>query len=128
MLPPQLAAHAHPLTPRQSLKSFTRRTGILRHSIAKKYWPTDGSQHFILSFGDKTGYGNHANYAFRGNGDALQRVMNVGWSNDLFSNDIKCSTLKTQAIQEANGCTKKNMVKDDLEGWVTTLPGGVVVS
>lgn len=30
----------------------------------KADWPADGSQPFVWSFGDKTGYGNHGDYVF----------------------------------------------------------------
>jgi len=91
----------------------------------KSQWPTDGSQPFVWSFGDATGYGNHADYVFGWKGDALQRAMDAGCNSDLFSSDVKCTTLKQQTITQANTCTKKNVVQDTLNGWVTELPGGV---
>ncbi|KAN0112478.1 protein of unknown function (DUF1996) domain containing protein [Hyaloscypha variabilis] len=94
----------------------------------KSLWPADGSQPFVWSFGDKTGYGNHADYVFGWKGDALQRAMDAGCSSDLFSDDVKCTTLKTQTITQANTCTKKTTVPDTLDGWVTTLPGGVTLN
>jgi len=94
----------------------------------KSLWPTDGSQPFVWSFGDKTGYGNHADYVFGWKGDALQRAMDAGCSSDLFSDDIKCTTLKRQTITQANTCKKSTSVPDTLDGWVTTLPGGVTMN
>jgi hypothetical protein len=57
------------------------------------------SQPFVWSVGNKTGYGNHADYMFGCKGDALQRAIDAGCSGDLFSNDIKRAKLKTQTIQ-----------------------------
>jgi len=94
----------------------------------KAEWPADGSQPFVWSFGDKTGYGNHADYVFGWKGDALQRAMDANCNSDLFSNSINCPTLKTQTIQQANQCIKKAMVDDKLDGWLTSLPGGVAVN
>jgi len=91
----------------------------------KSLWPTDGSQPFVWSFGDNVGYGVHADYVFGWKGDALQRAMDANCNSDLFSDDVKCTTLKLQTITQANTCTKKNVVQDTLNGWVTELPGGV---
>ncbi|RYP06568.1 hypothetical protein DL765_009446 [Monosporascus sp. GIB2] len=82
-------------------------------------WPEDGSQPFVWSFGDRTGYGNHADYVFGWQGDALQRVLDSPCY-------VNCPTLKTQGTAQMNSCTMKNVVPDDLNGWVTELPGGWV--
>ncbi|TVY81864.1 hypothetical protein LSUE1_G007994 [Lachnellula suecica] len=94
----------------------------------KAEWPVDGSQPFVWSFGDVTGYGNHADYVFGWKGDALQRAMDANCNSDLFTNSINCATLKTQTIQQANQCTKSAVVNDNLGGWLTELPGGVKVN
>ncbi|KAI1333817.1 hypothetical protein F5Y15DRAFT_410079 [Xylariaceae sp. FL0016] len=90
-------------------------------------WPTDGSQPFVWSFGDKTGYGIHGDYVFGWKGDALQRAMDTNCNSDLFSNKINCNTLKTQSLDSANKCTMARKVNEDLDGWLTELPGGMTV-
>lgn len=72
-------------------------------------WPEDGSQPFVFSMGDGTGYGTHADYVFGWKGDALQRAM------DQFCN-VNCPTLKTQTTQAANRCTIKPKVQEDVDG------------
>ena len=91
-------------------------------------WPADGSQPFVWSFGDSTGYGNHGDYVFGWKGDALQRAMDTGCNSDLFTNAINCPTLKTQTIQQSNKCTRKREVNENLDGWLTELPGGMPVT
>jgi hypothetical protein len=74
----------------------------------KSTWPADGSQPFVWSFDDRRGYGTHGDYMFGWKGDALQKAMD---STSLVSNN-----LKTQSVAEANKCTIKNTVNDDLDG------------
>ncbi|KAI0150606.1 hypothetical protein GGR57DRAFT_493103 [Xylariaceae sp. FL1272] len=90
-------------------------------------WPTDGSQPFVWSFGDKTGYGFHADYVFGWKGDALQRAMDANCNSDLFANQINCNTLKTQSLADANKCTVSRSVDENLDGWMTQLPGGMAI-
>ncbi|CAK7199334.1 hypothetical protein SEUCBS139899_002012 [Sporothrix eucalyptigena] len=87
----------------------------------KSLWPADGSQPFVWSFGDKTGYGNHGDYVFGWKGDALQRAMDANCN-------VNCPTLKTQSIATGNQCTKKMTVKEDVDGWLEALPGGMQVN
>ncbi|RDL40864.1 Uncharacterized protein BP5553_00843 [Venustampulla echinocandica] len=94
----------------------------------KSQWPADGSQPFVWSFGDKTGYGNHGDYIFGWKGDALQKAMDANCNSDLLGNNINCPVLKSQSLQQGNQCTKQRIVKDDLDGWLTELPGGVMMS
>ncbi|TVY83068.1 hypothetical protein LSUE1_G002377 [Lachnellula suecica] len=72
-------------------------------------WPEDGSQPFVWSFGDRTGYGTHADYVFGWKGDALQRVLN----SPCF---VNCPTLQTQTIEEANNCSKSATVNEPIDG------------
>ncbi|KAF2965747.1 hypothetical protein GQX73_g7830 [Xylaria multiplex] len=90
-------------------------------------WPTDGSQPFVWSFGDKLGYGIHGDYVFGWRGDALQRAMDQNCNSDLFQNKINCNTLKTQSLADANKCTISRKVTDNLDGWLTTLPGDMPI-
>ncbi|KAF2447278.1 hypothetical protein P171DRAFT_409846 [Karstenula rhodostoma CBS 690.94] len=86
----------------------------------KSLWPDDGSQPFVWSFGDKTGYGNHGDYVFGWKGDALQKAMDTNCN-------INCPQLKTQSIAAANKCVQSQKVKEDVDGWVSELPGGMLV-
>ncbi|KAF2635085.1 hypothetical protein P280DRAFT_523554 [Massarina eburnea CBS 473.64] len=83
-------------------------------------WPTDGSQPFVWSFGDTTGYGNHGDYVFGWKGDALQKAMDTNCN-------INCPALKTQSIATGNKCAQSQKVKEDVDGWLTELPGGMPV-
>lgn len=41
----------------------------------KADWPADGSQPFMWSSGDKTGFATHADYVFGWKDDSLQKAM-----------------------------------------------------
>ncbi|KAF2267360.1 hypothetical protein CC78DRAFT_614296 [Lojkania enalia] len=84
-------------------------------------WPEDGSQPFIWSFGDATGYGNHGDYVFGWKDNALQKAMD---SNCY----INCPELKSQSITEGNKCAQQQKVKENIDGWLTELPGGQMVN
>ncbi|KAK3319720.1 hypothetical protein B0T19DRAFT_467379 [Cercophora scortea] len=95
----------------------------------KSLWPEkSGEQPFVWSFGDATGYGSHGDYVFGWKGDALQRAMDSGCSSDLLGNNINCPTLKAQTIQQANKCVKEVTVRENLDGWMSELPGGMGVT
>ncbi|KAE8442848.1 hypothetical protein EG329_002590 [Mollisiaceae sp. DMI_Dod_QoI] len=83
----------------------------------KSIWPEDGSQPFVLSTGDPTGFGQHGDYVFGWKGDALQRAM------DGACMGATCSNLKVQAYADANKCTVPKAVHEDTEGWMPALPG-----
>ncbi|KAI0405393.1 hypothetical protein F4802DRAFT_614788 [Xylaria palmicola] len=82
-------------------------------------WPEDGSQPFVWSFGDSTGYGNHADYVFGWKDDALQRALDQPCY-------INCDTLKNQTVEQMNACGIERVVKEDIDGWTAELPGGYV--
>ncbi|KAK0630521.1 hypothetical protein B0T17DRAFT_590009 [Bombardia bombarda] len=84
----------------------------------KAEWPEDGSQPFVLSTGDKTGYGQHGDYVFGWKGDALQRAMD---DNGCFS--ATCGKQKSQDISVANKCAISKTVREDVDGWFSKLPG-----
>ncbi|KAM7219809.1 protein of unknown function (DUF1996) domain containing protein [Rhypophila decipiens] len=85
----------------------------------KEDWPTDGTQPFVLSHGDTTGYGQHGDYVFGWKGDSLQQAMD----NACFATN--CRQLKSQTFAKANQCVVKNAVKENNDGWLQTLPGGM---
>ncbi|KAF1953472.1 hypothetical protein CC80DRAFT_494753 [Byssothecium circinans] len=84
-------------------------------------WPEDGSQPFVFSTGDGTGYGTHGDYVFGWQGDALQRAMDQNCQ-------VNCPTLKMQSTQAANKCTVARKVEEDVDGWLNELPGGMPVT
>jgi hypothetical protein len=86
-----------------------------------KDWPLDGSQPFVWSFGDFTGYGNHGDYVFGWKGDALQRAMDANCY-------VNCETLKSQSIQTGNQCSVPVNIKEDIDGWLPTLPGNMPIT
>ncbi|KAI5916995.1 hypothetical protein F4810DRAFT_718891 [Camillea tinctor] len=88
----------------------------------KDLWPEDGSQPFVWSTGDKDGYSQHGDYVFGWEGDSLQRAMNARCNGDV------CSELKVQSPEEAMKCTKPAVVKENIDGWLTEIPGMAVVT
>jgi hypothetical protein len=84
-------------------------------------WPTDGSQPFVFSMGDHTGYGWHGDYLFGWKGDALQRAMDK-------SCGVDCPVLETQSVEKANECAKSPVVDEPIDGWLESLPGQAPVT
>ncbi|RYO96421.1 hypothetical protein DL764_007469 [Monosporascus ibericus] len=87
----------------------------------RSIWPEDGSQPFVWSYGDKTGYGNHGDYVFGWKGDALQVAMDT----DCY---ITCPQLRRQSFQTGNQCKVPRVINEDIDGWLTELPGGIPVT
>ncbi|KAF2258610.1 hypothetical protein CC78DRAFT_594412 [Lojkania enalia] len=87
----------------------------------KDLWPEDGSQPFVWSTGDENGYSNHGDYVFGWKEDSLQRAMNARCNGDT------CDVLKTQSSEEAMKCMLPRTVNEDIDGWLTTLPGSPIV-
>lgn len=72
-------------------------------------WPADGSQPFVWSMDDETGYGNHGDYVFGWKDDSLQRTMDSACY-------VNCSTLTTQSMEVQNDCIIKSAVDEDIDG------------
>lgn len=83
-------------------------------------WPTNGENPFYLSYGDQHGYGTHADYAFGWKGDALQRAMD---SSCMFNACENGNPLKSQGVAAMNACSVKQMVNENIDGWLDALPG-----
>lgn len=84
-------------------------------------WPKDGSNPFVLSFGDGKGYGTHADYLFGWKGDTLQKAMD---SSCMFNACENGKPLKSQNVAAMNKCAIKSTIKEEIgDGWITDLPG-----
>ncbi|KAF2648543.1 hypothetical protein K491DRAFT_684613 [Lophiostoma macrostomum CBS 122681] len=81
-------------------------------------WPEDGSQPFVWSFGDGTGYGNHGDYVFGWKDDALQKIMDE----ECY---VNCTSMKTQSMEKMNSCSVPNKVHEDIgdNDWIASIPG-----
>ncbi|KAK4442295.1 hypothetical protein QBC34DRAFT_455177 [Podospora aff. communis PSN243] len=88
-----------------------------------------GKQPFVYSFGDRSGHGQHGDYLFGWEGDALQRGMDALGKNGC-TNDV-CSALKIQEGKDAIACTIPSRVDEDVGvkgNWLKAIPGNVVES
>jgi len=104
---------SHPIRmPQVAFETMWNTTGFNN----KADWPASG-QPFVWSHDTdvNAGYGIHGDYLFGWKGDALQRAMD---STPLLSNGIK-----TQSVAQANACKINPVVKEDVDGWLPTLPG-----
>ncbi|KAF2190425.1 hypothetical protein K469DRAFT_697695 [Zopfia rhizophila CBS 207.26] len=84
----------------------------------KNDWPADGSQPFVWSFGDGTGYGSHGDYVFGWKDQSLQKIMDEACY-------VNCKSMKTQSMSAMNSCAVKNRVNEDIgdNNWLKELPG-----
>lgn len=72
-------------------------------------WPEDGSQPFVWSSGDATGYSTHADYLFGWKSDSLQKAMDG-------HTYVSAPMLKTQTIAQQNKCTARTIVNENIDG------------
>ncbi|TVY75676.1 hypothetical protein LSUE1_G005180, partial [Lachnellula suecica] len=82
-------------------------------------WPADGSSPFVWSFGDGTGYANHADYIFGWKGTRLQQILDT---NTYMNDSLTGATL--QDVDGMNSCTQQAIVTEDIDSWLPELPGG----
>lgn len=80
----------------------------------KADWPSDGSQPFVWSSGDSTGYSSHADYLFGWKDDSLQKHLDG-------HTYVTAPTLKTQSIAQQNKCTVKDMVGENYDNCKCSL-------
>jgi hypothetical protein len=76
-------------------------------------WPKDGSNPFVWSFGDATGYANHADYVFGWKDDSLQKILDVPCH---FATNCSEYGIKMQSIDAMNRCTQNPVVDEDIDG------------
>ncbi|KAJ2934647.1 hypothetical protein H1R20_g1507, partial [Candolleomyces eurysporus] len=85
-------------------------------------WPADGSQPFVMSMGDPTGFGQHADYVFGWEGDSLKRAMDVCTAQDGIPTG--CSALTVQDTDSMNRCKQAIRVAETTEKqYLEKLPG-----
>ncbi|TFK16835.1 hypothetical protein FA15DRAFT_711362 [Coprinopsis marcescibilis] len=85
-------------------------------------WPTDGSQPFVFSMGDPTGFGQHADYVFGWEGDSLKRAMDVCTTGDGIP--ASCPVLTVQDTDTMNSCRQPSKVPEVIEDqYLDALPG-----
>lgn len=82
----------------------------------KSIWPEDGSQPFVWSYGDTLGFGNHGDYVFGWKDDSLQKIMDT----ECY---VRCPGAKLQTVAQMNKCSQSPAVKEDIDGWLTSIPG-----
>lgn len=74
-------------------------------------WPFLGSQPFYFSYGDNTGFGQHADYVFGWKGNSLQTGMDA---TNCFG--ARCKDMKTQSIEQAKQCSVKPVINENRDG------------
>ncbi|KAH7380543.1 hypothetical protein DE146DRAFT_730097 [Phaeosphaeria sp. MPI-PUGE-AT-0046c] len=75
----------------------------------RELWPENGSQPFVWSTGDQTGFSQHGDYVFGWKDDSLQRAMDSRCTGDV------CKELKYQETNEAMKCTLPKTVDEDVD-------------
>ena len=93
-----------------------------RQFNARELWPeAEGSQPFVWSMDDATGFGSHGDYIFGWKGDSLQRAMDSPCY-------VNCPTLKTQSMDVMNECSKKIDFEEPIDGCAFPVSQSVRVS
>ncbi|KAF5334014.1 hypothetical protein D9611_015153 [Ephemerocybe angulata] len=76
-------------------------------------WSEDGTQPFVFSMGDPTGYGQRADYVFGWEGDSLKRAMDTCLTGSGIPAD--CPVLTWQSTEEMNRCRQAIKVEEVTE-------------
>jgi hypothetical protein len=77
----------------------------------------------LQTFGDGTGYANHADYVFGWRGTALQKILDTPGCH--FGTNCSVETgLRLQSVEDMNKCVQERSVEEDIDSWLTVLPGG----
>ena len=87
----------------------------------KSLWPADGTQPFVLSMGDATGYGQHADYIFGWEGTKLQDAIDA----NCFG--ATCKALTVQPYSQANKCVVSKTVTEQTESCELVPCGAVLI-
>ncbi|KAL2018241.1 hypothetical protein VTK56DRAFT_1148 [Thermocarpiscus australiensis] len=95
-----------------------------RESNSAELWPEDGSQPFVWTFGDRTGYGHRGDYIIGRRDDSLRRAFDSP-SPGQNCDDRHCG-VTTQTMSEANKCMIKPSVSEAVDEWLDIRSGEVV--
>lgn len=93
-------------------------------------WPEDGSQPFVWSFGDATGYANHADYVFGWKDDSLQKILDTscyaascGGKQQNMAAMNKCAGIKKTVTEDIGDGTCKDCILVTSSSTLTYLKG-----
>jgi len=78
-------------------------------------WPTDGKSPFVWSFGDGTGYANHADYVFGWKDDSLQKILDTPRCHFATNCSVESSST-LQSVADMNKCVQQPVVDEDIDG------------
>ena len=83
------------------------------------------SQPFVLSQGDKTGYGMHGDFVNGWDTKALQAVINQCTDNSVFGSIAKkdCPPIDLYTSSEMNSCKLPAQIDEPVRGYLEKLPG-----
>ena len=90
-----------------------------------RWTPNSGSQPFVLSNGDRTGYSGHADFIAAWDEELLQHIIDTCDAGSVGMD--KCSGLKGLNDQQP-ACTASSPLKERIGGKLTKLPGDNPVS